>query len=78
MDVDAILLSMLKLVQTTQPNPLPMNIAVFAILIAVVSNTLLKGCVAITAGSSSLRKTLFPGFLGMLAVCMGAGYFFIC
>ena len=77
MDVDAILLSMIKLVQTTQPNPLPMNIAVFATLVAVVSNTFLKGCFAITAGSASLRKTLLPGFLGMLIVCMGAGYFLI-
>lgn len=77
MDVDAILLSMIKLVQTSQPNALPMNIAVFAVLIAVISNTFLKGCFAITAGSASLRKALLPGFLGLLGVCLGTGYFFI-
>ena len=77
MDVDAILLSMLKLIQSSQPNPLPMNIAVFSVIIAVISNTLLKGGVAITAGAPSLRKALLPGFLGMLGVCLGASYFLI-
>ncbi|NOY06449.1 MAG: MgtC/SapB family protein [Chlorobi bacterium] len=57
-DVDAITLSMANLAKTT----LSETTAVSAILLAMVSNTIVKAGIAIVLGAVSLRKYTFPSF----------------
>lgn len=57
-DVDAITLSMASLAKTTLSD----STAVIAILLAMVSNTIVKAGIAITLGAVSLRKYTFPSF----------------
>ncbi len=60
-DVDAITLSMSKMSQ--QGGPLEMAVAARAIILAVVSNTIVKGGIVLLTGSASLRKIIIPGLL---------------
>lgn len=57
-DIDAITISVAKL----SGNPLSINLAGMAILIASISNTLIKMGIGIYAGSPSLRKHLYLGY----------------
>ena len=57
-DIDAITISVAKL----SGNPLSINLAGMAILIASISNTLIKMGIGIYAGSSALRRHLYLGY----------------
>lgn len=63
-DVDAIALSMAELSKT---GVLDLNTASNAIILAAMSNTTVKGLVALIGGSIALRKPLIPALLLMLA-----------
>jgi len=63
-DVDAISLSMANLALA---DPASLDLATRTIAIAGLSNTLVKGAIAVVTGSTSLRRWLFPCTLGILA-----------
>jgi uncharacterized membrane protein (DUF4010 family) len=62
-DVDAIALSMAELSRT---GGLDLNTASIAVILAAMSNTLVKGGIAIWGGSIALRKPLLPAIILML------------
>ena len=62
-DVDAITLPMTELSKT---GSLGINTASDAILLAVLSNTVVKAGIATTTGSRQLRRVLFPGYAVMI------------
>ncbi len=64
-DVDAITLSVTELTTT---GGLAIDTASHAIVVAAMTNTLVKGGIALVGGSLALRKTLLPGLLLMLSV----------
>jgi uncharacterized membrane protein (DUF4010 family) len=66
-DVDAITLSMTELSRTGN---LELETATRAIVLAVLSNTILKGGIVLTTGSKSLRMAVFPGLLLILTVAI--------
>jgi len=68
-DVDAITLSMSELSRT---GVLGMDKASLAIVLATMSNTLVKGSIAIIAGSATLRKSLIPVIAMILVVGLGS------
>ena len=70
-DVDAITLSMAKMAAGTN-NP---AIAINTILIAALSNTIVKFIIVLSIGSSELRKTAIIGFSSIFAA--GLAYFLI-
>jgi uncharacterized membrane protein (DUF4010 family) len=63
-DVDAITLSMAELAGVEGGVALPT--AARAVVLAAISNTVVKGGIALTAGSKTLRRALLPPFLLML------------
>jgi uncharacterized membrane protein (DUF4010 family) len=65
-DIDAITISISKLTGDT----LDLNIGAVAILIAAISNTLVKMGIGIYAGSRELRKTLLIGYGTMFIVAL--------
>ncbi len=67
-DVDAITLSMAEL---SNSGSLEMNTAARAIVVATMSNTLVKGGIAIMGGSKVLRRALLPGIILIVAVGVG-------
>jgi uncharacterized membrane protein (DUF4010 family) len=73
-DVDAITLSMAQLSSTT--NGLAISTAAQAIVLAAMSNTVVKGGIVLASGSRALRKALLPGFILMLATGLGLGFLF--
>ncbi len=62
-DVDAITLSLAEL---SRSGSLDMNIAALSIVLAAMSNTVVKGGIVIFSGAPALRKSILPGFLLML------------
>lgn len=69
-DVDAITLSMANLSLSS----LDMKTASTAVLLAVVTNTVVKGGIAFSLGAAALRRYTLPGFGALLAagiVCIG-------
>ena len=70
-DVDAITLSMAEL--SKESGGLELRTASRAIVLAVTSNTLVKGGIVLSVGAPALRKTLFPGMLLTLAVTLAVG-----
>ncbi|MEN8133605.1 MAG: MgtC/SapB family protein [Pseudomonadota bacterium] len=68
-DVDAITLSLAKLSQDT--HDLGLHTAARGIVLAAVSNTLVKGGIVIIMGSMVLRKVILPGLLATLATAIG-------
>lgn len=66
MDVDAVSFSMTQMNKEALHDPVA---AAYAVLLAVLSNSLLKGGFALSAGSAELRKAILPGIAAML----GAG-----
>jgi uncharacterized membrane protein (DUF4010 family) len=70
-DVDAITLSMAELSNT---GGLPMDTAARAIVLAAMSNTVVKGGIVLSSGSSALRKAVLPGLVVMLATGIGATF----
>jgi uncharacterized membrane protein (DUF4010 family) len=69
MDVDAVSFSMTRLSGT-----LGEDIAADAVLLAVLSNSLLKGLFALFYGSRDLRRAILPGFALMLAAGCAAAW----
>jgi len=63
-DVDAIALSMANLVGG---DPASLTVASRTVLIAVVSNTLLKGAIAAALGAPALRRAILPALVTILA-----------
>jgi uncharacterized membrane protein (DUF4010 family) len=70
-DVDAITLSMAELSNT---GGLDLPTAARAIVLAAMSNTVVKGGIVLSSGSSALRRALLPGFLLMLATGIGVAF----
>lgn len=70
-DVDAITLSMAELSNT---GGLEVGIASRAIVVAAMSNTVVKGGIALMGGSPALRKALWPGILMMSVVGIGVAF----
>lgn len=70
MDVDAVSFSMTRLSGT-----LGTDTAANAILLAVLSNTVLKGLFAVASGSPGLRRAILPGFALMVAAGCAAAWF---
>jgi uncharacterized membrane protein (DUF4010 family) len=67
-DVDAITLSMAELAAT---GGLEVEVGALAVVLAVVSNTVVKGAVALFGGSASFRRAVVPGFVLVLVVTLG-------
>jgi uncharacterized membrane protein (DUF4010 family) len=65
-DVDAITLSMAELSQAQGSVGIPT--ASVAVVLAVISNTVVKGAIAFAVGSKTLRRALLPPFVAMLVV----------
>jgi len=68
-DVDAITLSMAEL--SRAGGNIDLQTAARAIVLAVVSNTLVKGGIVLSLGSVLLRKAILPGLLATLAPAVG-------
>jgi uncharacterized membrane protein (DUF4010 family) len=68
-DVDAITLSLAELSRDTRD--LDLNTAARGIVLAAVSNTLVKGGIVLSMGSMALRKVILPGLLATLATAIG-------
>jgi uncharacterized membrane protein (DUF4010 family) len=68
-DVDAITLSLAEL--SRDADDLDLNTAARGIVLAAVSNTLVKGGIVLGMGSAMLRKVIMPGLLATLATAIG-------
>ncbi len=68
-DVDAITLSMAEL---SSNGTISLETAARAIVIAIMSNTLVKGGIVFSSGSSSIRRALLPGFILILVTGISA------
>ena len=68
-DVDAITLSMAEL--SRDPTALDHLTAARAIVLAVASNTLVKGGIVLSAGSAELRRVILPGIVASLVTAVG-------
>ena len=71
-DVDAITLSMAELSRAA--GGLDLITAQRAIVLAAMSNTVVKGGIVLTSGSPALRRVLWPGFVLMLVVGIGVAF----
>ena len=71
-DVDAITLSVAELTKT---GGLDLETGSRAIVFAAMSNTLVKGGIALAIGSASLRKVLLPGIFLILSVGISVAFF---
>jgi len=71
-DVDAITLSVAELSRTA--GGLTLSTASRAIVLAAMSNTVVKGGIVLTSGSPVLRKALLPGFVLMLVTGIGVAF----
>jgi uncharacterized membrane protein (DUF4010 family) len=70
-DVDAITLSVAEL---SRGDGLELSTGARAIVLAAMSNTVVKGGIVLSSGSSALRKALLPGFLLMLVAGVGVAF----
>ena len=71
-DVDAITLSMAELSRAA--GGLDLVTAKRAIVLAAMSNTVVKGGIVLTSGSPALRRALWPAFLLMLVTGIGVAF----
>jgi len=71
-DVDAITLSMAEL--GGKAGGLGLDVAARAIVLAAMSNTVVKGGVVLVSGSPSLRRALLPGFVLMLVTAISLAF----
>ncbi len=67
-DVDAITLSMAQL---SKHGEVALDTAKLAIVLAAMSNTVVKGGIVLVTGTTALRKAILPGFLLILIVGIG-------
>ncbi len=70
-DVDAITLSMAQL---SNDGSLAMETAARAIVLATMSNTVVKGVIVLTVGVIALRRVFWPGFLAILAAGLALAF----
>ncbi|MBN1812354.1 MAG: MgtC/SapB family protein [Anaerolineae bacterium] len=70
-DVDAITLSVAELSNTSG---LPLSVGARAIVLAAMSNTVVKGGIVLMGGARSLRLALLPGFVLMLVAGVGVAF----
>jgi uncharacterized membrane protein (DUF4010 family) len=70
-DVDAITLSMAELSST---GGLELSTAARAIVLAAMSNTVVKEGIVLSSGSRALRKSMLPGFVAMLVSGIGVAF----
>ncbi|MDH5506242.1 MAG: DUF4010 domain-containing protein [Anaerolineae bacterium] len=70
-DVDAITLTMAEL---SLSGGLELTTAARAIVLAAMSNTVVKGGIVLMGGAPALRRALLPGFLTMLTVGIGLAF----
>jgi uncharacterized membrane protein (DUF4010 family) len=68
-DVDAITLSLAEL--SLDPAGIELDTAARGVVLAAVSNTLVKGAMVLVMGSIALRKIIVPGMLATLATATG-------
>jgi uncharacterized membrane protein (DUF4010 family) len=71
-DVDAITLSVAEL--SRDAGGLSLSTGARAIVLAAMSNTVVKGGIVLSSGSSALRRALLPGFLLMLVAGIGVAF----
>ncbi len=71
-DVDAITISMAEFSSTA--GGVDMSTAVRAIVLAAMSNTVVKGGIVLTSGAPAMRRTLLPGFLLMLVAGISVAF----
>ncbi len=71
-DVDAITLSLAELSRAA--DGVDLVTAERAIVLAAMSNTLVKGSIVLTGGSAALRRSLFPGLLLVLLSGIGVAF----
>jgi uncharacterized membrane protein (DUF4010 family) len=74
-DVDAITLSMAELSRAA--GGVDLITAERAIVLAAMSNTVVKGGIVLTSGSSALRRALLPGFVLMLVTGIGVAFLLV-
>ncbi|MBM3297457.1 MAG: MgtC/SapB family protein [Candidatus Aminicenantes bacterium] len=72
-DVDAITLSMAEM---SRAGNLALDTAVWAVVLAAVANTAVKGGIVFLGGSKELRRALLPGFLLILAATVAIAFIF--
>ncbi len=70
-DVDAITLSMSEL---SNSGSLAYGVAARAIVLATMSNTVVKGSIVLTSGSKALRRAFLPGFMLILVTGVGLSF----
>jgi uncharacterized membrane protein (DUF4010 family) len=70
-DVDAITLSVAEL---SKVGGLELSTGARAIVLAAMSNTVVKGGIVLSSGSGALRKALLPGFVLMLVAGVGVAF----
>jgi uncharacterized membrane protein (DUF4010 family) len=71
-DVDAITLSMAELSQAT--GSVGLSTAARAIVLAAMSNTVVKGGIVLTSGAPALRWALLPGFILILVTAISVAF----
>lgn len=69
-DVDAITLSMAEL---SQAGGIDLNVAGNAVILAVMSNTVVKGGLVLMLGAPALHKAILPG-LGLILAGIGSSF----
>lgn len=74
-DVDAITLSMAELAGTEGGVSVPT--AARAVVLAAIANTIVKGGIALSTGSKTLRKALLPPLVVMLAISATVAFLFV-
>ena len=70
-DVDAITLSVAEL---SRAGDLTLSTGARAIVLAAMSNTVVKGGIVLSSGSGALRRALLPGFILMLVAGVGVAF----
>ncbi len=71
-DVDAVTLSMAELSRAA--GGVDLITAERAIVLAAMSNTVVKGGIVLTSGSPALRRAILPGFVLMLVTGIGVAF----
>lgn len=71
-DVDAITLSLVDLFSA--PQGIGLMTASRAIVLAAISNTVVKGGIVLSTGTNELRKALWPGFILVIAAGLGVAF----
>jgi uncharacterized membrane protein (DUF4010 family) len=72
-DVDAITLSMTEL---SRSGNVVLEVAERAIVLAAVSNTVVKGAIVFTGGSKALRRAVLPGLVLILVAAVAVAFLF--